>query len=173
LGWPAEWSQRRPAPDDPVSATVPTWTTIGTTTTHDLYARGRPQRPRVRPVAHREPASRAVQGANFFGARQSIPSTVHHAQSITRLLERADGPTREALLRTGALVAEFLGWLFQDLGDFRTAAYWSDRSMEWAQEAADDHLQSYVLYRKSHQAASQGGAQKAVALPARLSACPT
>jgi len=42
--------------------------------------------------------------------------------------------------------------------------------MEWAQEAADDHLQSYVLYRKSHQAASQGGAQKAVALCPRGSA---
>ncbi|MEE4541635.1 hypothetical protein V2S66_06570 [Streptomyces sp. V4-01] len=103
-------------------------------------------------------------GANFFGARQSVPSTVHHAQSIARLLERADGAAREALLRTGALVTEFLGWLCQDLGDFRTAATWSDRSMEWAQEAADDHLQSYVLYRKSHQAAAQGSAQKAVAL---------
>lgn len=103
-------------------------------------------------------------GANYFGARQSVPSAVHLAQSITGLLDRADGPTREALLRTGALVAEFLGWLYQDLGDFRTAAFWSDRSMEWAQEAADDHLQSYVLYRKSHQAASQGSAQKAVAL---------
>jgi hypothetical protein len=73
-------------------------------------------------------------------------------------LETASGPTRDALLRTGALVVEFLGWLYQDLGDFRTAAYWSDRSMEWAQEAADDHVQSYVPYRKSHQATSCGNA---------------
>jgi hypothetical protein len=104
------------------------------------------------------------EGANFFGARQSIPSALHYAQSIMRLLEGVGGSTRDTLLRTGSLVAEFLGWLYQDLGDFRSAAYWSDRSMEWAQEAADDHLQSYVLYRKSHQAASRGGAQKAVAL---------
>jgi tetratricopeptide (TPR) repeat protein len=103
-------------------------------------------------------------GANFFGARHSVPSAVNHAHSIVRLLESANGSVRDALLRTGALVAEFLGWLYQDLGDYRTAAYWSDRSMEWAQEAADDHMQSYVLYRKSHQAASCGNGQKVVAL---------
>jgi tetratricopeptide (TPR) repeat protein len=103
-------------------------------------------------------------GANFFGAAQSVPAATHHAQSITRLLDTTDGSTRQSLLRIGSRVAEFLGWLHQDLGDFRAASYWSDRSMEWAQEAADDHMQSYVLFRKSHQATARANAQQAVGL---------
>ncbi|UQI42990.1 helix-turn-helix domain-containing protein [Streptomyces sp. HU2014] len=104
------------------------------------------------------------EGANFFGARHSIPSVVLHAQNITRLLETATGTGRKALLRTGGQVAEFIGWLYQDLGDFRQAALWSDRSMEWAQEAADDHMQSYILFRKSNQATARASAEKAVGL---------
>lgn len=103
-------------------------------------------------------------GANFFGAAQSIPTVTHYAQIFIRLLKRVDGSARHTCLRTGSRVSEFLGWLHQDLGDFRLAAYWSDRSMEWAQEAADDHMQSYVLFRKSHQATARANAQQAVGL---------
>lgn len=62
-------------------------------------------------------------GANFFGAAQSVPTATHHAQSIMRLLDTTDGDTRQSLLRVGSRVAEFLGWLHQDLGDFRSASY--------------------------------------------------
>lgn len=150
----------------PFSATVPTWMTADAI--EDDLLIGSPDDDLSNPgfvlslIESQLPE--LYKGANFFGARQSVPSAIHHAQGIMRLLESANGSVRDALLRTGALVAEFLGWLYQDLGDFRTAAYWSDRSMEWAQEAADDQLQSYVLYRKSHQATSRGNAQKAVAL---------
>jgi hypothetical protein len=149
----------------PFSATVPTWMTAATADDDPI---GSPDDDLSDPgfvlslIESQLPE--LYKGANFFGARQSVPSALHHAQSIMRLLDSTNGPIRDALLRTGALVAEFLGWLYQDLGDFRAAAHWSDRSMEWAQEAADDHLQSYVLYRKSHQAASRGHGQKAVAL---------
>ncbi|GAA1893580.1 hypothetical protein [Streptantibioticus ferralitis] len=150
----------------PVSAVVPTWTppdassgnawatssTDNTTDPEFLIALIESQLPQH------------YQGANFFGARQTLPPLLHYAQSITGLLETANGATRQGLLRIGGLVAEFLGWLFQDLGDFRTAAYWSDRSMEWAQEAADDHMQSYVLFRKSNQATSRVSAERAVGL---------
>ncbi|MFD9488125.1 tetratricopeptide repeat protein [Streptomyces sp. NPDC059991] len=102
--------------------------------------------------------------ANYFGARQPLSTVVHHAQTIDRLLRDANGSTRDELLRLGSRIAEFLGWLYQDLGDFPVAGYWSDRSMEWAQEAADDHMQSYVLFRKSHQAASQANAERAIGL---------
>ncbi len=150
----------------PFSATVPTW--MPASAIEDDLRLGSPDDevsdPEFVLSLIESQLPELYKGANFFGARQSIPSAIHHAQSIMRLLESANGSTRDALLRTGALVAEFLGWLYQDLGDFHTAAYWSDRSMEWAQEAADDHVQSYVLYRKSHQAASRGNAQKAVAL---------
>ncbi|WP_059007465.1 tetratricopeptide repeat protein [Streptomyces specialis] len=102
--------------------------------------------------------------ANFFGAQAAIASVLHEARSITRLLEVTEGEPRLALLRTGGRIAEFLGWLFQDHGDFRSAGYWSDRSMEWAQEAGDESAQSYVLFRKANQANAQAQAQKAVGL---------
>ncbi len=102
--------------------------------------------------------------ANYFGARQPLTTVIHHTKTIGRLLEDANGSTRCELLRIGNRTAEFLGWLYQDLGDFRAAGYWSDRSMEWAQEAADDHMQSYVLFRKSHQAASQVNAERTIGL---------
>ncbi|MBT2510053.1 hypothetical protein J7I98_30200 [Streptomyces sp. ISL-98] len=102
--------------------------------------------------------------ANYFGARQPLATVVHHAKTIDHLLEDANGSTRRELLRIGSRTAEFVGWLYQDLGDFRSAGYWSDRSMEWAQEAADDHMQSYVLFRKSHQAASQVNAERTIGL---------
>ncbi|MDT0446053.1 tetratricopeptide repeat protein [Streptomyces johnsoniae] len=89
---------------------------------------------------------------------------LHQAHCIMRVLDRSAVPARQELLGTGSRVAEFLGWLFQDLGDFRTAAYWSDRSMEWAQEAADDQMQSYVLFRKANQATAQANPQRAVGL---------
>ncbi len=105
-------------------------------------------------------------GANYFGARHCIPTVVQHAQTITRLLEAeaATGSTRQALLHASGRVAEFIGWLYQDLGDFSAAAYWSDRSMEWAQESADDHMQSYILFRKSNQATARASAERAVGL---------
>ncbi|WP_190023978.1 tetratricopeptide repeat protein [Streptomyces hiroshimensis] len=103
--------------------------------------------------------------SNFFGARHTIPAVVQHAQTITRLLESgSSGAPRQALLQTGGRVAEFIGWLCQDLGDFRRAALWSDRAMEWAQEAADDHMQAYILFRKSNQATARASAGRAVGL---------
>lgn len=153
-------------PVAPFSATVPTWMPTGSVEPDLLIASPEDDLndPEFLLSLVESQLPELYKGANFFGAGQSVPSAIHYVQSIVRLLETANGSTREGLLRTGALVAEFLGWLYQDLGDFPTAAYWSDRSMEWAQEAADDHLQSYVLYRKSHQATSCGDAQKAVAL---------
>jgi tetratricopeptide (TPR) repeat protein len=61
-------------------------------------------------------------------------------------------------------MAEFLGWLNQDLGDFTQATYWSDRAMEWAQETGDEVLAAYVLFRKANQATARRNAQQAVSL---------
>ncbi|MGW4199510.1 tetratricopeptide repeat protein [Streptomyces sp. NPDC004726] len=102
--------------------------------------------------------------ANYFGARQPLATVTHDAQTIDRLLISATGSARDGLLRLGSRITEFLGWLHQDLGDFGASGYWSDRAMEWAQEAADDHMQSYVLFRKGHQAASQANAERTIGL---------
>lgn len=102
--------------------------------------------------------------ANFFGSRSVVHTVLHHAITIRRVLQEPDNHRRGELLRIGARIAEFAGWLLQDLGEFEASLYWSDRSMEWAQEADDSLMQSYVLYRKSNQAHSRGSAQQAVGL---------
>ncbi|TDC75553.1 hypothetical protein [Streptomyces hainanensis] len=103
-------------------------------------------------------------GANFFGPAQAVPSALRQAQTVTSALDTATGTARDVLLSAGSRVAEFLGWLYQDVGDFGRSGYWSDRAMEWAQEAVDQPMQSYLLYRKANQAAAQASAQKAVGL---------
>lgn len=102
--------------------------------------------------------------ANLFGARHALDPVERHVRSIDRLQLHTFGPVREDLLTLGARMAEFLGWLYQDLGDFRQAAAWSDRAMEWSQETGDDLMTSYVLFRKSNQATARRHPQQAVSL---------
>lgn len=104
------------------------------------------------------------ESANFFGGRQAIPSVLAQAHGVTRTLETGAGSTQQAALQVGSRIGEFLGWLYQDVGDFRAAAYWSDRAMEWAQQAADDRMQSYVLFRKANQAAARSSGHNTVGL---------
>ena len=101
---------------------------------------------------------------NLLGARHALDSVERHLRVINRLQAQTDGAARDALLTLGSRVAEFLGWLHQDLGDFTQATYWSDRAMEWAQETGDDLMSAYVLFRKSNQATARRSPQQAVAL---------
>ena len=59
---------------------------------------------------------------------------------------------------------EFTSWLNQDSGNLRAATHWADRAMEWAQEAGNLHMVSYVLVRKSDQAAATRDAPRAIGL---------
>ncbi|KDA44533.1 helix-turn-helix transcriptional regulator [Frankia sp. BMG5.23] len=69
----------------------------------------------------------------------------HHAHDVRPQVRRE-------LLAVGADGAEFAGWLYRDLHDPGSAAYWYDRAMEWAQEAQDSPMQAYVLVKKSQMA---------------------
>jgi transcriptional regulator with XRE-family HTH domain len=69
----------------------------------------------------------------------------HHARDVKPQV-------RCALLEVGADGAEFAGWLYRDLHDPISAAYWHDRAIEWAQEAGDLAMQGYVLLKKSQMA---------------------
>ncbi|MBD0691146.1 hypothetical protein [Streptomyces sp. CBMA123] len=102
--------------------------------------------------------------ANLLGSRHALDAVTRHVQFLDRIQQNAGGRDRDELLIIGARTAEFLGWLNQDLGDFGQSLYWSDRAMEWAQEAGDDVMAAYVLFRKSNQATAQRSAQKAISL---------
>ncbi|MDH6137464.1 hypothetical protein P3T37_006896 [Kitasatospora sp. MAA4] len=101
---------------------------------------------------------------NLLGARHALDSVERHLRVINRLQTQTDGAARDGLLTLGARIAEFLGWLHQDLGDFTQATYWSDRAMEWAQQTGDDVMAAYVLFRKSNQATARRSPQQAVSL---------
>ncbi|MEV4613793.1 hypothetical protein AB0K43_14525 [Kitasatospora sp. NPDC049258] len=102
--------------------------------------------------------------ANLFGPKHALDPVERHLRSIDRLQLHAGGAVRDDLLTLGARMAEFLGWLYQDLGDFSQASQWSDQAMEWSQETGDDLMAAYVLFRKSNQATARRRPQQAVSL---------
>ncbi|WP_239337819.1 hypothetical protein [Frankia sp. CiP3] len=92
---------------------------------------------------------------NMMGPRHLMAMAVVQLDFIGRLLAVADGSTRTRVLQVGSSFAEFAGWLHQDAGNDREAARWSDRALEWATEADDTLMISYILTRKSHHAAAR------------------
>jgi transcriptional regulator with XRE-family HTH domain len=93
----------------------------------------------------------------------TIPSHVALIERLLRL-EGIPGTTKDDLLNVGSRYAEFASWLHQDSGDREKASYWADRSLGWAQEADNPLMVSYVLTRKSNQAAAQRDATSAIRL---------
>jgi hypothetical protein len=59
---------------------------------------------------------------------------------------------------------QLASWLNQDSGSARAATHWADRAMEWAQEAANPLMVSYVLVRKADQAAAMRDAARTIGL---------
>lgn len=90
--------------------------------------------------------------ANLLGAQHTLDMVSRHAQRIERTQYETGGSSLDLLLNVGARVAEFLGWLYQDLGDHRSAQFWSDRAMEWTMQTGDDLMTSYLWFRKSNHA---------------------
>jgi len=87
-----------------------------------------------------------------------------HLDLIQQLLPNLAGPRRGRLLQVGARYAEFASWLNQDSGNARAATHWADRAMEWAQEVGNPLMVSYVLVRKSDQAAATHDAPRTIGL---------
>jgi tetratricopeptide (TPR) repeat protein len=85
-----------------------------------------------------------------------------HALRIQREEMNLGGSDLDSLLQVGTRLAEFLGWLYQDLGDHKAAIYWSDRAMDWSQQTGDDLMRSYILFRKSNHATAQRNPNQAI-----------
>ena len=88
-----------------------------------------------------------------LGPHQVLGTVGGHLDLVQQLLPNLVGAKRSRLLQVGARYAEFASWLNQDSGNARAATHWADRAMEWAQEAGNPLLVSYVLVRKADQAA--------------------
>jgi transcriptional regulator with XRE-family HTH domain len=87
-----------------------------------------------------------------LGAGRALPFVLGILGAISEHVRDVKPPVRGSLLSLGADGAEFVGWLYRDLQDHVSAAYWYDRAMEWAQAANDTAMQGYVLLKKSQMA---------------------
>lgn len=86
---------------------------------------------------------------NLAGSRSLIPVVPHQIQFIEQLVDGSRGKGHMQLLYVAARFAEFAGWVNQDAGDLRQAMRWSNAALDYAQEAEDSHLTSYIQMRKS------------------------
>ncbi|MHC0432305.1 helix-turn-helix domain-containing protein [Streptomyces sp. O3] len=126
--------------------------------------RERPVNPAV--VGHlRSLRATLVQSDSLYGPCCVIGAVRDHLAVIQRqLLPVAKGNLHSQLLQAAAEWAEFAGWLHEDLGQVDTGLWWSDRAMEWAQEADDPLRQAFILMRKAQQSVGLMQEQRAIGL---------
>jgi transcriptional regulator with XRE-family HTH domain/tetratricopeptide (TPR) repeat protein len=130
------------------------------------------KRPPVVPVAHASEVAdhftRAFPELStadwLLGPHQVLGTVGGHLDLIQQLLPNIAGAKRVRLLQVGARYGEFASWLNQDSGNAWAATHWADRAMEWAQEAGSPLMVSYVLVRKSDQAAASRDAARTIGL---------
>jgi transcriptional regulator with XRE-family HTH domain len=87
---------------------------------------------------------------NLAGPRSLVHVAPQQLQFLESLLAGARGKDRTHLLYVGARYAEFVGWIYQDTGSLDTAMQMSNTALDFAEEAEDDALASYILMRKSN-----------------------
>src|SRR5712691_7041107 len=99
-----------------------------------------------------------VRTDNLLGPRHALGSVRDQLDVIDALLRNVRPPARHQVLQLGARYAESAAWLHEDSGDMNGARYWTGRSMEWALEAGDRLMMSWVLFRRGEHAAADGDA---------------
>ena len=107
-----------------------------------------------------------VRTDNLLGPRHALIGVRDQLTVIDVLLRSVRPPVRHRVLQLGARYAESAAWLHEDSGDLAGSRYWTGRSMEWALEAGDRLMMSWVLYRRGEHAAVDGDAAAAVGLAA-------
>lgn len=98
------------------------------------------------------------------GPRKTLPVVLGLLGAVDQNARDVKPEVRRQLLSVGADGAEFAGWLYRDLQEPATAAFWYDRAMEWAQEADDPAMQGYVLLKKSQMAYDERDAVRVLTL---------
>jgi len=107
-----------------------------------------------------------VRTDNLLGPRHALTGVRDQLAVIDALLRTVRPPARHQLLQLGARYAESAAWLHEDSGDLPGSRYWTGRSMEWALEAGDRLMMSWVLYRRGEHAAADGDAAATAGLAA-------
>jgi tetratricopeptide (TPR) repeat protein len=87
---------------------------------------------------------------NLAGPQPLVNIAPQQLRFVEDLLSNARGKDRKQLLRVGARYAEFAGWIYQDTGALNSAMQMSSIALDFAQEAEDEALISYILMRRSN-----------------------
>jgi tetratricopeptide (TPR) repeat protein len=90
---------------------------------------------------------------NLAGPQSFVGIIPQQVRFVDDLLNDARGKDRARLLYVGARYAEFAGWVYQDTGALDSAMQMSSIALDYAQEAGDENLTSYILMRRSNIAA--------------------
>ncbi|MEU1822622.1 helix-turn-helix transcriptional regulator [Streptomyces abikoensis] len=100
----------------------------------------------------------------LVGPRFLVPAVRAQLPLIEQMCRDASGAIRDDVLHMGSRYSEFLGWLYQDLGDSHAAMEWTNLSMDYAQELDNPIIAAYTLQRRSNIAAEAGHAGHGVGL---------
>jgi transcriptional regulator with XRE-family HTH domain len=98
------------------------------------------------------------------GARRVLPVVLGIVGIVSDRTRDLTTGVRRELLALGARGAEFVGWLYRDVGAADLAGYWRDRAMEWAQTAGDHAMRGYILLKTSQLAWDQRDAIRMLTL---------
>jgi transcriptional regulator with XRE-family HTH domain len=87
---------------------------------------------------------------NLTGPHSLLPIAEQQLRFAEHHLASSRGRGHARMLYVTSRFAEFIGWLHQDAGDLQAAMQWSNRGLDFAQEADDARLISYIQMRKSN-----------------------
>ncbi|MEV6242203.1 helix-turn-helix transcriptional regulator [Lentzea sp. NPDC051838] len=101
---------------------------------------------------------------NWRGTGALMPAVRNMYDFIDVLRRNARGDVRRRLLGTGAMYAEFYGWLHEEIGDLRNAGLWTSRALEQGQAADDRDVVAYCYVRMSQLAEVDGDDDRVIGL---------
>jgi hypothetical protein len=101
---------------------------------------------------------------NWRGTGALMPAVRGMYDFIDVLRRNARGDVRRRLLGTGAMYAEFYGWLYEEIGDLRGARAWTSRALEQGQAADDRDVVAYCYVRMSQLAEADGDDDRVIGL---------
>ncbi|MFR0353188.1 helix-turn-helix domain-containing protein [Streptomyces sediminimaris] len=100
----------------------------------------------------------------FSGPAVVIPMSTAATAVLRGLGRSASTAERGTALRLAARYAEYTGWMWQEAGDDRAAACWTDQAVHLAEAGGDRELTAYALLRQAELALYRGDAWATVEL---------
>ncbi|GLY49673.1 helix-turn-helix transcriptional regulator [Lentzea sp. NBRC 102530] len=108
---------------------------------------------------------RIINDAHNWRATGALMPAVRGMYGVIDTLRRnARGDVRRRLLGTGAMYAEFYGWLYEEVGDMHSACTWTSRALEQGQAADDRDVVAYCYVRLSQLAEADGDDDRVIGL---------